>query len=141
MIHYHGPFGVLFSAGGVIVRILLIKLCVIRVRLLYDLKQKGRRKFPSVQISCQQRAGDVTRNDPGAKISLAFPELHSNSFLCIFLGGKVQNSEYSITCWRSVWKEMQQRETGYLMMIFVMSSPLTEKAVLCPGFILPCGLC
>lgn len=33
-------------------RILLIKLCVIRVCLLYDLKQKGRRmrdKFPSVK--------------------------------------------------------------------------------------------
>lgn len=43
LLHYHGPFGVLFSAGGIIMRILLIKLCVIRVCLLYDLKQKGRR--------------------------------------------------------------------------------------------------
>lgn len=68
-------------------RILLIKLCVIRVRLLHDLKQKERRKFPSAQNSCQQRAGDVTRNNPGAKISLALPELHSNTPLH-FLGGR-----------------------------------------------------
>lgn len=139
-VHYHGPFGVLFSAGGVIVRILLIKLCVIRVCLLYDLKHKGRRKFPPVQNTCQPRAWDVTRNNPGAKFSLAFPELHSDSFLYISWVEEVQNRECSITCWRSVWKDMEQRKTGELMMVFVMSSPL--KAVLCPGFIpLPCGLC
>lgn len=40
-------------------RILLIKLCVIRVRLLDDLKHKGRRKFPPVQNTCQQGQGIV----------------------------------------------------------------------------------
>lgn len=44
LLHYHGPFGVLFPAGGIIVRIFLVKLCVIGVCLLYDLKQKGRRR-------------------------------------------------------------------------------------------------
>lgn len=42
LLRYHGPFGVLFSAGGIIMRVLLIKLCVIRVCFLYNLKQNGR---------------------------------------------------------------------------------------------------
>lgn len=42
LLRYHGPFGVLFPAGGIVMRILLIELCVIRVCFLYNLKQNGR---------------------------------------------------------------------------------------------------
>lgn len=88
LLHYHGPFGVLFSAGGIIVRILLIKLCVIRVCFLYNLKQNRRRmwnKFWPVKYCCQQRVWNTleeavtrrSRNNTG--INLAFPEFHSNS--------------------------------------------------------------
>lgn len=88
LLHYHRPFGVLFSAGGIIVRILLIKLCVIRVCFLYNLKQNRRRmwnKFWPVKYCCQQRVWNTleeavtrrSRNNTG--INLAFPEFHSNS--------------------------------------------------------------